>query len=276
MVVWGWPREIRNKLLSLGAVALVAGGSWGVSHLPDPNESALLSEGTPAPAFELKDTNGKLIDIGTFRGRPLLLNFMASWCNPCREELPLLNRTAAQYAAAKLAIVAIDVGEQPGRVAAFAKEQGVSFPILVDSDETVAGRYEISAFPTSYLIAPDGRVAGVHIGAFPENLQGRSQMEFFLRGSLGLLLVAAQQEASHCHPSDEVDPLVQLQEASFLLGRSACGCGCDQALKDCRCDAARGGQAMRVYLEDVLQDPDFSVSQAVEITQMKFRARHAD
>ena len=116
-----------------------------------------------APAMVLSDLGGHKVSLDSFRDRAVLLNFWASWCGPCRAELPELE-ALSRASAGCLAVVgvALDSGAAP-EVAAFARERGVTFPILLD-DGSAARAFRVSTIPHSVLIAPGGRVLGIFRG----------------------------------------------------------------------------------------------------------------
>jgi len=269
----GRPRNVGAKLLVVGVFVVVAGGSALVGRLPDPLDSSLLATGTEAPDFLLKDVQGRPVRLSSFRGRAVVLNFMASWCGPCQAELPVLQKASQDFADGALAVLAVNVGEQTPRVAVFVRERGIPYPVLVDDDERVARQYAVSVYPTNYFIDAAGIVRAAETGAFEDSPQGRSIFDWRLRSSLGESLAAARRERSACRQTTDPDPVAHRgSEVTFQLWKTACACGCSIPLRDCRCEGERGGQAMLAYLDRFLEDPDFTVQQAVGITAAKFRA----
>jgi len=120
-----------------------------------------------APDFTLKSLQGSNLRLNEYRGQVILLNFWASWCGPCRQEMPLLDSIHKRYQEAGFAVVSVNVeGEQvPAR--ALAKETGVTFPVLIDTDQQVSELYELEAMPSSVLIDRDGVVRYIHRGYQP-------------------------------------------------------------------------------------------------------------
>jgi cytochrome c biogenesis protein CcmG/thiol:disulfide interchange protein DsbE len=120
--------------------------------------------GTTAPAFALADLDGHPVRLADLRGRPVIVNFWASWCAPCVEEFPLLRAALAKHRDAGLAIVGIVYRDRSEAAREFMARMGASWPAAMDPGETVARQYGILSPPESYFIARDGMVAGRQIG----------------------------------------------------------------------------------------------------------------
>jgi peroxiredoxin len=125
---------------------------------PDRNFIAA-AKGKVAPEFELKDLQGNTVHLSDYRGKAVLLNFWATWCPPCKEEMPWFIELQKKYAAQGLRVVGIamdDAGSDA--IAKFSHEMGVNYPVLLGTD-TVADAYGgVEALPTTFYIARDGRV----------------------------------------------------------------------------------------------------------------------
>jgi cytochrome c biogenesis protein CcmG/thiol:disulfide interchange protein DsbE len=121
-----------------------------------------------APDFELPDLDGQTVRLSDLRGRPVLVNFWASWCPSCRAELPALE-SAYQTYGDQVAFLAVDVKEPADTVADFVSSFGLSLPIVLDSQGAVSDQlYQIRGIPTSLFIAPDGVVSARHVGPLTE------------------------------------------------------------------------------------------------------------
>jgi peroxiredoxin len=108
--------------------------------------------GGPAkPDFSLQDLNGENVPLKTFKGRTVLVHFFATWCEPCREELPALNRFL-ERSASNASVVAISVAEVDPRVKRFFEAMPVNFPVLLDRDRAIAKSWKISTLPTTYVL----------------------------------------------------------------------------------------------------------------------------
>jgi peroxiredoxin len=120
------------------------------------HSAARAAELTPAggpakPDFSLQDLNGENVPLKTFRGRTVLVHFFATWCEPCREELPALNRLLKR-SASNASVVAISVAEVDPRVKRFFEAMPVNFPVLLDRDRAIAKSWKISTLPTTYVL----------------------------------------------------------------------------------------------------------------------------
>jgi peroxiredoxin len=121
-----------------------------------PYSSSRAAELTPAggpakPDFSLHDLNGKNVPLTAFKGRTLLVHFFATWCEPCREELPALNRFLGR-SGTNVSVVAISVAEVDPRVRRFFAAMPVDFPVLLDRDRAIAKSWNVSSLPTTYVL----------------------------------------------------------------------------------------------------------------------------
>jgi peroxiredoxin len=121
----------------------------------------------PAPDFVLKDIHGKIVSLAQFKGKPILLNFWATWCGPCREELPSMQRMHdASKKNGGFHIIAISIDRfNMKKVNQYAQDLNLSFPVLLDPDRSVRKSYFIRGLPTSYLIDSEGKLRGFISGA---------------------------------------------------------------------------------------------------------------
>ena len=148
---------------------------WGLCALPavawaDPFEQLGVARprtSKPAPDFALKDIHGKPINLSQFKGKPVLINFWATWCGPCREELPSMQRLHdAPRKFGDIQIIAISVDRfNIDQIHQYAKDMNLSFPILHDKDREVRKSYFVRGLPTSYLVDADGKLQGFISGA---------------------------------------------------------------------------------------------------------------
>ena len=119
----------------------------------------------PAPNFELKGLDGRSYRLSSYRGRVVFVNFWATWCEPCRRELPAFEQFAAAQGADGAAILAVNIGETPDQVAAFFEQYGVkALPVLLDDTLDVYGAYGIERLPTTFVLDPAGTVRYKHLG----------------------------------------------------------------------------------------------------------------
>lgn len=127
--------------------------------------------GFQAPDFALASLDGTPVKLSDFRGKTVFLNFFASWCPPCRAEMPDVLATYQQNAQANnMVVLAVDMQEESSVVSNYASSVGLTFPIVLDRSGSVAGLYRITAIPTSFFIDKDGVVRDMQIGAMSKDL----------------------------------------------------------------------------------------------------------
>lgn len=122
------------------------------------------SVGAPAIAFDLKSLDGKSVGLTSFRGKPLVLNFFASWCDPCRDEMPLINELASKAAKDGYSVFGIAVEDSRAAVSEFAKETNLVFPVALDLNSTVKRAYRIFGPPATFFIDAQGIIRDVVLG----------------------------------------------------------------------------------------------------------------
>ncbi len=121
----------------------------------------------PAPDFTLKSNSGKNIKLSELRGQVVIVNFWASWCSPCLQEMPLLEQLYKKYQPLGFTLLGVDVEEDSSAAIKWLKEVKVSFPILFDNENIVTERYHVSAMPTTVIIDRDGNIRYIHLGYTP-------------------------------------------------------------------------------------------------------------
>ena len=136
--------------------------------------------GAAAYPFTLSDLAGNEVSLSDLRGQKVLVNFWAPWCGPCRIEIPALVKAYAEYHDQGLEIVAINMLEDPQRVAAFVEQFGMSFPVLLDRDGKVAQSYFVRGIPTSVFVDEEGIIQAVHVGLLTESMLRNYLVELFL------------------------------------------------------------------------------------------------
>ena len=155
------------------ALLVVAGALWvvfGAERRVSP-----VGEGLPAPDFTLPQLDGGEITLSSLRGRVVLLNFWATWCKPCEEEMPAMERLHTKLGGPDFELLAVSVDEGDEEVRAFRDRLALHFPILRDADKSVATAYQTYRFPESWLIGRDGTVVARYIG--PRDWDGPTYLE---------------------------------------------------------------------------------------------------
>jgi cytochrome c biogenesis protein CcmG, thiol:disulfide interchange protein DsbE len=150
------PGFMRLSLWVLLALCLQSGFSLSSVHA--------LETGVRQPEIGLSDRNGKRIDLASLKGKVVLIDFWASWCAPCKQEMPVLERLYQKYKGEGLVIVAVSVDKESSNITDFLKQVRVSFPIVHDRDHDVADRFQPPRMPSSYIVDRKGIVRYVHGG----------------------------------------------------------------------------------------------------------------
>jgi len=160
------PRVLRarvpRRLLVAALAAAGAATTVGVTTGGDPVSAPALA-GSPAPRFSIGDVRSPGTTVALPTATPVVVNFFASWCVPCREELPLLERVSRREAGT-VAFVGVDVNDSRSKAAALLEATGVTFPAGYDPDRAVATGYRLRGMPTTVFVDAGGRVADVAHG----------------------------------------------------------------------------------------------------------------
>ena len=114
--------------------------------------------GGAAPPLALRDLDGRGHSLQDYRGKVVLVNFWATWCEPCREEMPSMNRLRASLAGRPFAVLAVNLAEPDSRIRRFMEKVPMDFAVLLDRDTSVAKAWRARILPASYLVGPDGRI----------------------------------------------------------------------------------------------------------------------
>jgi len=118
-----------------------------------------------APSFRLNDLSGQPVSLENMRGKVVLLNFWATWCLSCREELPEFDRLYHKYRDSGFVMIGISVDASADRLAAFMKKRPVGFPVIIDAQGSVAEAYRFSGLPAGFLIGRDGVIVRTYRGS---------------------------------------------------------------------------------------------------------------
>ncbi len=124
-------------------------------------------EGRAAPDFALKSSTGENLRLSEYRGDVVMINFWATWCGPCRQEMPLLDELYARYERVGFNLLGVNIDDDSRRAMQMIEELGVDFPVLFDARKEVSKLYEVDAMPVTVLVDREGNVRHVHHGYKP-------------------------------------------------------------------------------------------------------------
>lgn len=154
--------EVHADLAALASVPTSA------APLPEPTPEPVLPIGVQlgqqAPDFALSDLDGAELRLSELRGRPVIVNFWATWCPPCRVEAPALQAAFEQYREQGVVLLGIDQREDAATVRQFASEFGLTYPLLLDSDGAISALYQVLGIPTTVFLDARGAVVARHVG----------------------------------------------------------------------------------------------------------------
>ena|SRR5215831_20712139 len=128
---------------------------------------ALAGSAGPAPQFTLSARGGHNVSLAQYRGKVVMINFWASWCGPCRQEMPLLESIYKRYNRLGFTLLGVNVEPDSKAAEQWLKDTPVSFPILYDTDSTVSKLYEVAGMPSTVIIDRTGKLRMVHRGYKP-------------------------------------------------------------------------------------------------------------
>jgi thiol-disulfide isomerase/thioredoxin len=120
--------------------------------------------GGDTPPLELVDLDGKRHRLADYRGSAVLVNFWATWCVPCRDEMPSIERLRASLEGRRFVVLAVNLAEPESRIRKFLEVVPVRFPVLLDSDTNTTRAWQARVLPATYIVGPDGRIRYRHIG----------------------------------------------------------------------------------------------------------------
>jgi len=160
-----WGHVLAGVLLMIAVGAPASAERPALTALIKPLELVVYRPGTTPPHFAGPTLDARPLSMTALRGKVVIMNFWASWCRACRPEMPVLERLHREYAARGLAIVGINVGEDADAMRRYAKEVGLSFPLVHDPDGKIFALYGVIGLPTTFVIGRDGRAVGFAVGS---------------------------------------------------------------------------------------------------------------
>jgi thiol-disulfide isomerase/thioredoxin len=185
---WEYRKQAAERALASASHAELIPATAG--DVPQSQTSLI---GKPAPDFVLQDVSGKTVALSSFKGKPLLINFWATWCGPCKIETPWLIELQKEYASKGFEVIGISTeGEdlkpddkegfdrQKAAIAKFIKEEHMQYPVLVNGDSLVGPYGGLDAMPTSVYVNPEGKVVAVQLG-----ITSKEDMEANIKKALG-------------------------------------------------------------------------------------------
>jgi len=144
----------RRRALLLSATLLAGSGA----------ARAAVQAAAPAPDFTLRSMEGPNLRLNEQRGRVVMVNFWATWCGPCRQEMPHLNKLYDKYRDSGFVLLGVNIDDNVGKATELATKLGLRFPVLLDTDKTVTRLYDMGSMPATVLIDREGKVRHLHRG----------------------------------------------------------------------------------------------------------------
>ena len=151
------PNALARRTLCAGTVALAC-------TLAAPLATGAVAPQAAAPDFTLRSMNGPNLRLAEQRGRVVMVNFWATWCGPCRQEMPQLDRLYQKYRSSGFVLLGVNVDDDARKAGDVAAKLGVTFPVLLDTDKAVSKLYDLSTMPSTVIIDRDGKVRYLHRG----------------------------------------------------------------------------------------------------------------
>ena len=247
-------------LLAIAGVTLSLRHAFAAAHMPaatsaagkvSPKDSSsaptvlyFVKNPDPAPPFLIRDLFGSLISMPALKGKVVFLNFWATWCGPCREEIPELVALQAKYKDKLVVIGASEDELPPAQVAGFAKSRGINYPIIMASPELEAEYGGVAALPTSFVIDEQGRVVQKHVGVYPldfYDLEVRVLLGQSVDAKIETFQDTGQIFLKHASRATELPGVnlagltpAQRKIALKHMNSENCTCGCGMTLAQCR------------------------------------------
>jgi thiol-disulfide isomerase/thioredoxin len=250
---------MNNRRLFLLVIALVVAAALGLGSSiyalrraraeqaasgPDVKVIRFARNPEMAPPFLLRDISGRIVSTADWKGKVVILNFWATWCPPCREEIPELVQLQAKYKDKLLIVGASEDEDGPQRVQQFAQRYGMNYPIVMATRELIDNYGGVPALPTSFIIDPQGRVMMKHTGLYEYEVYEReiralsglpvdARIETF--DDTGQIFLKNAANATEL-PDVDLSGLTadQKKEALHRLNAEGCTCGCKLTLAECR------------------------------------------
>jgi thiol-disulfide isomerase/thioredoxin len=244
-------QRILAVLLAIVAVAILQ-VHIASKQIPDPDEVRLAAssfqeskhwQGKASPDFEIKAFDGTTFRLSDHVGREVvILNFFATWCGPCKSEMPEFNRLAGKMRGRPLTLLAIDAEEKRDIVAPFVHAVGVDFAVGIDDTGDILKKYGVDSMPTTVFIGPDGTIRLYQVGAV---LNADVAFDSLLTAAFSEIADGkgiTREDYLASTRSAEVGPSEgppARERAARIAAEMACPCGCDQKVAECHCATAK-------------------------------------
>jgi len=150
-------------------IAVLAAGFLAAAPLSSAEAQRFIPwQGPETPPLALKDLHGRVVSLSDFRGKVVIVNFWATWCEPCRNEMPSLQQLResinGRFSNRPVEVLGVNLAESPSKVAEFSKKASVTFPVLFDPDEIAKDAWNVSFVPATFIVSANGKVRYVYFG----------------------------------------------------------------------------------------------------------------
>lgn len=161
------------QILILSAVAIIGALAIGQSLFLD---TAIPKVGSKVPSFQLMGTDNEKHDIADYEGKVVVLNFWGTFCEPCKREMPAIQRQYDKWQDQGVSVIGINLGESAVTAHSFIREHNLTFLTLFDSDLSIRNRYGVKQYPTTFFINREGRIEAIRIGEMEETFIDQTLM----------------------------------------------------------------------------------------------------
>lgn len=163
-------KKKQNRLIMRSAILLIMIAAIGYTlyNNATAEDVSLLEVGDKAPDFELVDLQGNDHKLSDYEGQGVFLNFWGTWCKPCAKEMPAMDRQYDAFKDQGVQVLAVNIAQSEFEVNSFAKQYGLSFPVVIDKTKSVMTAYNIRPLPTTVLVNPDGKIQRIITGEMTE------------------------------------------------------------------------------------------------------------